>query len=216
MRAEVTIGDALKAAVAEVDAAVQRRSALVAYAIDSGATYRAIAELLGVSKSTVHRWANGPSSSQQRDRPARPAGSGLVEGRRVIGAPASGRMDGMSDEQPRVERTKAAQRIPVDARYKALGYALGCVRPRSGEPVALPNVAWLVEEVAAAVVREDPQAALVHGTRLLDEAQVAQLVAILRPAVKPARAEGEEQADPVRWERTEAGDGALAERGFAS
>lgn len=74
-----------------------------------------------------------------------------------------------------------AERLDVDVRLEALAYVVERVQRAYGEEeaISLPNVATLVDAVAEAALLDDLPTAMVHGSRLLDEAEVAHLVMLL-------------------------------------
>lgn len=75
------------------------------------------------------------------------------------------------------------QDISPERKVEGLAYVLACCR-RSypGQEMTLSNLLSLVEKVADAAEKEDLRAEAVHGLRLLDMSEVAQLDAILRLA----------------------------------
>lgn len=68
-----------------------------------------------------------------------------------------------------------------DARHAAMKYVMGCVWTAypGPDPHHMANIGRLVDQVAEAIEKDDLQAVLVYGMRLLSMDEVAELERIL-------------------------------------
>lgn len=82
--------------------------------------------------------------------------------------------------QPPTSRSVSRYPISPERRVEGLAYVLGCVRRSyAGQEITLSNLLDLVEKVADAREKHDDQAAVVHGLRLLEIAELNHLVGLL-------------------------------------